>query len=305
MLVRHYLANGVFWHDTQHLRQQGDLPERGRQERRRRVQPQLRAVHVRLRGRRLQRVRRLGPRRLRLLHRRDAVPEEPAEDGPQEPRQLRERARLLRHELEVRRDQGLELLQQRRRHRPEHARLRAVRAERVRRDQGQQHLLEQLQLLPAELAGEDRLGRPRRWRQLPDGIGVILFGSDGWKVQNNQIFGNFMWGAALFSDPLGNEGDDAISREQPVGEQRDGPGRHRHQRQSTSSPTAREATTASRATTPRRSRSTRAHPGPRPRDAGAALPDLPGPGRHPAEPGRDRRQPRQRVPAAHCSCCRW
>ena len=46
----------------------------------------------------------------------------------------------------------------------------------------------------------------------PIGIGVILFGSDGWKVENNQIFGNFMWGAALFSDPLGNEGDDAISR---------------------------------------------------------------------------------------------
>ncbi len=65
----------------------------------------------------------------------------------------------------------------------------------------------------------------------PIGIGVILFGSDGWKVENNQIFGNFMWGVALFSDPLGNEGDDAISRNNQIAEQLDGPGRHRHQRQ--------------------------------------------------------------------------
>jgi len=46
----------------------------------------------------------------------------------------------------------------------------------------------------------------------PIGIGVALFGSDGWIVKDNNIFGNFMWGVALFSDPLGNEGDDAISR---------------------------------------------------------------------------------------------
>ena len=44
----------------EHRRQEGDLPEPGRQERRRRVQPQLRALHVRLRGRRLQRVRAAG-----------------------------------------------------------------------------------------------------------------------------------------------------------------------------------------------------------------------------------------------------
>ncbi len=86
---------------------------------------------------------------------------EPAEDGPEEPRLLRERARLLGHELEVHGDQGLGLLQQRHRPRPEHARLGAVRADRRQRDQGQQHLLEQLQLLPAELAGEDRLERAR------------------------------------------------------------------------------------------------------------------------------------------------
>ena len=45
----------------------------------------------------------------------------------------------------------------------------------------------------------------------PTGVGVALFGSDGWKVKENKIFGNFKWGVAAFSDPF-NEGDDAISR---------------------------------------------------------------------------------------------
>jgi hypothetical protein len=36
----------------------------------------------------------------------------------------------------------------------------------------------------------------------PTGVGVILFGSDGWVVRHNQIFGNFKWGVASFSDPF-------------------------------------------------------------------------------------------------------
>jgi hypothetical protein len=44
----------------------------------------------------------------------------------------------------------------------------------------------------------------------PIGIGVYLLGSTGWKVRNNSIFGNFMWGAVESSDP-GNKGDNAIS----------------------------------------------------------------------------------------------
>jgi hypothetical protein len=36
----------------------------------------------------------------------------------------------------------------------------------------------------------------------PTGVGVILFGSDGWVVKDNRIFGNFFWGAAAFSDPF-------------------------------------------------------------------------------------------------------
>lgn len=51
--------------------------------------------------------------------------------------------------------------------------------------------------------------------QYPTGIGVALFGSDGWTVEDNQIFGNFMWGVAEFSDPF-NDGDDAVSRNNQV-----------------------------------------------------------------------------------------
>lgn len=46
--------------------------------------------------------------------------------------------------------------------------------------------------------------------QYPTGVGVVLLGADGWKVRNNDIFGNFKWGVAPISNPL-NDGDDAIS----------------------------------------------------------------------------------------------
>lgn len=38
--------------------------------------------------------------------------------------------------------------------------------------------------------------------QYPTGVGVAIFGGDGWKTTDNQIFGNFKWGAAAFSDPF-------------------------------------------------------------------------------------------------------
>jgi hypothetical protein len=40
----------------------------------------------------------------------------------------------------------------------------------------------------------------------PIGAGVILFGTTGWKVHNNDIFGNFLWGGAAFSDPTNKSG---------------------------------------------------------------------------------------------------
>jgi hypothetical protein len=52
--------------------------------------------------------------------------------------------------------------------------------------------------------------------QYPTGVGVALFGAQGWVVQNNNIFGNFKFGVAEFSDPLGNTDDDAISRNNQV-----------------------------------------------------------------------------------------
>ena len=51
--------------------------------------------------------------------------------------------------------------------------------------------------------------------QYPTGAGVVLLGSDGWKIQNNNIFGNQKWGVAVISDPF-NEGDDAISSHNQV-----------------------------------------------------------------------------------------
>lgn len=46
--------------------------------------------------------------------------------------------------------------------------------------------------------------------QYPTGVGVALFGASGWVVEDNNIFGNFKYGAAAFSDPF-NEDDDATS----------------------------------------------------------------------------------------------
>ncbi len=46
----------------------------------------------------------------------------------------------------------------------------------------------------------------------PTGVGVAIFGGTGWTIKDNNIFGNWKWGSAAFSDPLGNVGDNAISR---------------------------------------------------------------------------------------------
>jgi hypothetical protein len=40
----------------------------------------------------------------------------------------------------------------------------------------------------------------------PIGDGVILFGTTGWTVKDNSIFGNFLWGGAAFSDPTNETG---------------------------------------------------------------------------------------------------
>jgi hypothetical protein len=49
----------------------------------------------------------------------------------------------------------------------------------------------------------------------PTGAGVVLLGSSGWVISNNQIFGNAKWGVALLSDPF-NKGEDALSQNNRV-----------------------------------------------------------------------------------------
>jgi hypothetical protein len=46
----------------------------------------------------------------------------------------------------------------------------------------------------------------------PTGVGVILFGTDGWVVKDNRIFGNFFWGASSFSNGLDNTGKQLSQR---------------------------------------------------------------------------------------------
>ncbi len=51
--------------------------------------------------------------------------------------------------------------------------------------------------------------------QYPTGVGVAMLGADNWIIRDNNVFGNFKWGVALFSDPT-NEGDNAISMDNQV-----------------------------------------------------------------------------------------
>ncbi len=43
--------------------------------------------------------------------------------------------------------------------------------------------------------------------QYPTGAGIVLLGTTGWKIENNDIFGNFKWGAAIVSDPFNEDGN--------------------------------------------------------------------------------------------------
>jgi plastocyanin len=46
--------------------------------------------------------------------------------------------------------------------------------------------------------------------QYPIGVGIFMLGADGWKISNNNIFGNYMWGTAASSDPT-NAGNNAVN----------------------------------------------------------------------------------------------
>lgn len=51
--------------------------------------------------------------------------------------------------------------------------------------------------------------------QYPTGVGITLFGTDGWTIQNNNIFGNWKYGVALASDPT-NKDDNAVTKHSTV-----------------------------------------------------------------------------------------
>ena len=104
----------------------------------------------------------------------------------------------------------------------------------VQRDQGQQHLLEQLQLLPAELAGEDRLERARRvWASDP----AVPDRDRRRPVRRRRLEGHrtttssaTSCGASRCSPTRSERGRRRDQPEQPGDRQRDGSRRHRHQR---------------------------------------------------------------------------
>ena len=47
--------------------------------------------------------------------------------------------------------------------------------------------------------------------QYPTGAGVVLLGTTNWRVRDNDIFGNFMWGVMTVSNPF-NDDNNAIPR---------------------------------------------------------------------------------------------
>ena len=92
--------------------------------------------------------------------------------------------------------------------------------------------------------------------QFPTGVGVVMLGSSGWIIRNNNIFGNFKWGAASL---VGSVQRPATTRSalnnQFIDNQMGATAPTRTP--STSSPTAPAAATAGRATTARRSTTAR------------------------------------------------
>ena len=59
---------------------------------------------------------------------------------------------------------------------------------------------------PGSPVRTDNLGVKGQGLNFPVGAGVVLFGVRRWTVKSNSIFGNFLWGAAAFSDPTNDTG---------------------------------------------------------------------------------------------------
>jgi hypothetical protein len=59
---------------------------------------------------------------------------------------------------------------------------------------------------PGSPVTTNNLGVEGQGLNFPVGAGVVLFGVRRWTVKSNSIFGNFLWGAAAFSDPTNDTG---------------------------------------------------------------------------------------------------
>jgi hypothetical protein len=59
---------------------------------------------------------------------------------------------------------------------------------------------------PGSPVTTNNLGVKGQGLNFPVGAGVVLFGVRRWTVKSNSIFGNFLWGAAAFSDPTNDTG---------------------------------------------------------------------------------------------------
>jgi hypothetical protein len=59
---------------------------------------------------------------------------------------------------------------------------------------------------PGSPVTTNNLGVEGQGLNFPVGAGVVLFGVRRWSVNSNSIFGNFLWGAAAFSDPTNDTG---------------------------------------------------------------------------------------------------
>ena len=282
--ARNFQTNGFFVHSDNGTDQLQRLPD---EERPGVVQPLLRPVRQALHRRPDHPVDGLGPRRLGDLHRRDAAADEPEVDRHR-PRQRRTRTcsatpaptrSTSTSTTSTFYNNGAGVV-------PNTLDSERFEPNATGKIRNNDDLLEQLQLLPAELAGEDRLGRPRHDRrrddQLPDRGRrgpVRLRRLDRSRTTRSSATSS---GASpRFSDPFNERG--ASTRTTSFVDNTDGPRTAPTRTSSTSSTTAPARATASRATRPRPSTSAR----PRRTPSRSCIRTVPAPNerRHRDQPG--------------------
>ena len=152
-----------------------------------------------------------------------APPPKPCQRNPKwtllkNDKQLRKRPRLLRHQLQVREDRRIGVLQQRRRDRPEHARQRGRSSPTAGTSSNAMTCSGTTTTTssPARPSTPSPAGSaswPGRRSTTRPGSGSSSTAATNNVVRKNNVFGNYKWGVASFSGPgeifVANEGDDA------------------------------------------------------------------------------------------------